>query len=72
MKQIIKISTIRPTIKAGDIVQFDDLAPVKAVKFKDCALCSLEDACSEGENYCDYISETWGNSVMFKTIKTKE
>ena len=72
MKQIIKINTIKPMVKPGDIVQFDDLAPVKAVRFKDCALCSLTDACFKGECFCNYIVEDWTNNVMFKAIKSRE
>ena len=71
-KEIIKVKTTYPTIRIGDIVQFDDLNPVKAVKFKDCALCCIRDACFEGENYCNYIAEDWTNSVMFKAIKSQE
>ena len=79
-KQIIKINTIKPTIKKGDIVQFNDLAPVKAVKFKDCVDCAMAkleepDTCSGERPYCDYFEDgnyVVSNGIMFRAIKIKE
>ncbi len=79
MKKIIKINTIKPKIKVGDIVQFNDLAPVKAVKFTDCCNCAMdklpeEVICSSAIPYCDYFEDEnyiVSNGIMFKAIKTK-
>ena len=79
-KRIIKINTIKPVIKIGDIVQFNDLPPVKAVKFKDCIFCAMNDldvynVCSGEMNYCDHFEDedyVVSNGIMFKAIKTKE
>ena len=77
MKNIIKINTIKPKVKIGDIVQFNDLDPVRAVKFTDCDNCvmnSLEkpNACLEPINYCNYFEDaksTHSNEIMFKAIR---
>ena len=79
-KQVIKINTIKPTIKIGDIVQFNDLAPVKAVKFRECHNCIMSkldeyNVCSGEIPYCDYFEDedyVVSNGIMFKAIKTKE
>lgn len=79
MKQIIKINTIKPKIKIGDIVQFNDLAPVKAIKFKDCELCAMskldeDNVCSGEMPYCDYFEDVdyvTANDIMFKSKRTK-
>ncbi len=77
-KQIIKINTEPelPLVKIGDIVQFDSLEPVKAVKFTDCSKCEYGDGCGNVFKYCDFIRDNGviadGTAIMFKAIKVKE
>lgn len=71
-KQIIKINTDPELtiVNIGDIVQFDDLDPAKAIKFVDCYDCCLRKDCSitSKTSFCSYIN---GENIMFKAIKTK-
>ena len=75
---MIKISTkpIVPTIKIGDVIQFDDFPPVKAVKFKDCSLCYLSETShchtrsSEFADFCVKYCVTKRNvELMFAEVK---
>lgn len=70
-KEIIKISTKCPILKVGDIVQFDALVPVKAVKYKGCEKCCYSDLCSDRFRYCDYVCDGLAENeiVMFKELK---
>lgn len=77
-KEIIKINTNPELtmVKIGDIVQFDSLEPVKAVKFTDCSKCEYDDDCGNVFKYCDFIRDNGviadGTAIMFKAIKDKE
>jgi hypothetical protein len=80
-KQIIKINTDPelPLVKIGDIVQFDELPPVKVVAHTECERCCFFNypdelyVCNYQQPlaYCEHLKSKLYNGIMFKEIKAK-